>query len=121
MKTDICFGYKILTVLGDSSVPIFVCLCFYGFICGVYVLCLFLFPPSFGALGGLCFVIKDFSWYLHLYVLVRLAGFSLQCLISEPYMHFQKSQTRCADNKRPERIKYIMLRYGETFTAATRL
>ena len=41
-----------------------------GFTCVSHVaLSLFVpHPPSFGATGGLCFVIVAFPWYIHLYV-----------------------------------------------------
>ena len=47
----------------------FLVLCVCGFICGVCVVHIRSSSPSFGASGGLCFMIVAFPGYLQLFVL----------------------------------------------------
>ena len=51
---------------GGSSVAVLLYLCVRGFICGdCFDIHLFLISPSFGASGGLCFLIVEFPGYFH--------------------------------------------------------
>ena len=50
---------------------------------------------------------------------IRPASFDQLGLLSDPHINFQKSRNLFIDPKGPENITYTIVKYGETFTAAT--